>query len=293
MLCIQNSNGMDNSLSTSIQDQIYARLRRGILDGVYQPGQTLRQEEVARQSNASRVPLREALARLEAEGLIVRRLRRGYAVALLDHADIVEIFELRMVLEEHAGYLAARSRTTEDISAVRELLERMEGTDHETEGAFAQWSVTNYRFHNRIIESSRRPRLCRIALSLRDSVEAYVRLEAAMTGEVREAESEHRQLFDAFRAGDANGLAKLSRQHVLGTASRLLDGLRSAGRPGNGDMFAPLHRLMGRPTREDALADAVELAEARPTASVLSEPAAPAQVGAADVERVALSGKPR
>jgi DNA-binding GntR family transcriptional regulator len=266
-----------NAFSNSIQDQIYARLRRDILDGVYQPGQTLRQEEMARQSNASRVPLREALARLEAEGLIVRRPRRGYAVALLDHADIVEIFELRMVLEEHAGYLAARSRTAEDVETVRELLVRMEGADHTHEGAFARWSLTNYRFHNRIIESSRRPRLCRIALSLRDSVEAYVRLEAAMTGEVRDAESEHRQIFDAFRAGDANGLAKLSRQHVAGTASRLLDGLRKAGHRDVTDTFAPLHRVMGKVARN-----------ATPDGALASPQAAtPA------LEPIALSAKPR
>lgn len=284
---------MDGSFNNSIQDQIYTRLRREILDGVYQPGQTLRQEEMARQSNASRVPLREALARLEAEGLIVRRPRRGYAVALLDHADIVEIFELRMVLEEHAAHLAARSRTADDIAAVRALLEKMEGTDHTIEGAFAQWSVTNYRFHNRIIESSRRPRLCRIALSLRDSVETYVRLEAAMTGQVREAESEHRQLFDAFCACDANGLAKLSREHVAGTASRLLDGLRSAGRPGNGDVFAPLHRLMGKPARHDGLAHALEPTHTART--MVARPAAPSPASPAvgDGETIALSAKPQ
>lgn len=260
----------------SIQDKVYARLRRDILDGVYRPGQTLRQEEMARQSNASRVPLREALARLETDGLIVRRPRRGYAVALLDHADIVEIFELRMVLEEHAGYLAARARTAEDVEAVGELLERMEGADHTHEGAFARWSVTNYRFHNRILESSRRPRLCRIALSLRDSVEAYVRLEAAMTGEVRDAESEHRQIFEAFRAGDANGLAKLSREHVAGTASRLLDGLRKAGHNSVSDTFAPLQRLMGKVARDGAAA-----------AGLLSSPGTtPAHDG------IALSAKP-
>jgi hypothetical protein len=135
-----------------------------------------------------------------------------------------------MVQEEHAGYLAALSRTADDIAAVRELLESMEEPGQADAGAFARWSLTNYRFHNRLIESSRRPRLCRIALSLRDSVEGYVRLEAAMTGQVHDAASEHWQMFEAFRAGDAHGLARLSREHVAGTASRLLDGLRSASR---------------------------------------------------------------
>jgi DNA-binding GntR family transcriptional regulator len=203
----------------------------------------LRQEELARRSNVSRVPLREAMARLESEGLIVRRPRRGYAVTSLAHSDIVEIFELRMVLEEHAGYLAARARTAEDIAAVEALLVTMERVDLAVDGGFARWSLINHQFHTRIIDSSRRARLCRIAASLRDSVEAYVRVEAAITGQVRDAADEHRQIFDAFRAGDATGLAKLSRRHVEGTAQRLLDGLRQAERSGASDVYAPFREL--------------------------------------------------
>src|ERR1700737_928702 len=73
----------------------------GILSGAFPPGLVLRQEELSRRFGASRVPLREAMPRLEVEGLVVLRPRRGYAVRSLERSEIREIFELRAVVEEH------------------------------------------------------------------------------------------------------------------------------------------------------------------------------------------------
>jgi DNA-binding GntR family transcriptional regulator len=220
----------NNDQAILLPEMIYSRLRHEVLNGDLRPGQLLRQEELAQRFKVSRVPLREAMTRLEAEGLLVLRPRRGYAVMSLDQSDIVEIFELRMVIEEHAGYLAARARTQTDIQAVQHSLEQMENIEPVTPDHYGHWSKCNYEFHSRIIAASRRPRLLRIAGSLRDSVEPYVRIETGITGHVHDASHEHRDLFDAFRAGDADGLAALSKRHVQGTARRLLDGLRHAAR---------------------------------------------------------------
>ncbi|MET3304462.1 GntR family transcriptional regulator [Bradyrhizobium diazoefficiens] len=101
---------------------IYERLRIDILEGVLRPGQLLRQEELSKRFDVSRVPLREAMTRLVADGLIVLRPRRGYAVSSLRRSEILEIFELRAVVEEHAGMLAARARTRDDIQRVEQYL---------------------------------------------------------------------------------------------------------------------------------------------------------------------------
>lgn len=209
-----------------LPSMIYRQLHADIVSGQLPSGRVLRQEELARRFNVSRVPLREALTRLEAEGLIQQRPRRGYAVAELDASAIVEVFELRMVIEQHAGAVAARARSQADIAAVGELLERMRRLDPSCAGYAQQWTTLNYQFHQRIIASSRRRTLVRVASNLRDSVEPYVNIEVAMTRSFESSELEHQEIFEAFKAGDADGLAELSRRHVESTSRRLLQVLR-------------------------------------------------------------------
>src|ERR1700678_483212 len=79
--------------------QVYHQVRRAILNGFFVPGQMLRHEEVAAILGVSRSPLREALPRLEAEGMVVLHPRRGYAVVSLDPTEIAELFDLRILLE--------------------------------------------------------------------------------------------------------------------------------------------------------------------------------------------------
>ncbi|MDX3907419.1 MAG: GntR family transcriptional regulator [Pigmentiphaga sp.] len=214
---------------TPLPELIYRQLRMNILDGTLAPGAVLRQEEVAKLFNVSRVPVREAMGRLETDGLVVLRPRRGYAVAELRQDEIVEIFELRMVIEEHAAMISARARTEDDIEAVEEMILRMEDLAAHSSDYSAEWAHLNRDFHSRLVAASRRKRLTGIADNLRDTVEAYVRMEMRMTGGVKQALKEHRELFEAFKAGDATGLALLSRRHVEATARRLLDGLRQRG----------------------------------------------------------------
>lgn len=211
----------------SLPRMLYERLRANILIGTLRTGQVLRQEELARRFNVSRVPLREALSQLEADGLIETRPRRGYVVTSLDSDEIVEVFELRMVIEEHAGRIAAQSRTAQDISDIEKTVATMDGLDSKMPDFQMQWTLLNYEFHNRIIASSRRKRLTKIAGTLRSMTESYVRMEIDLTGDAIDAGREHREMLEALRAGDAQGLAELSRQHVEGTARRLLKGLRA------------------------------------------------------------------
>jgi DNA-binding GntR family transcriptional regulator len=212
--------------ASPLPDIIYRQLRSDILTGALKPGQVLRQEELARLFSASRVPLREAMSRLNADGLLVLRPRRGYAVAMLEPHEIVEVFELRMVVEEHAGAIAARARTDGDIADVQNILAQLEGLDPKSKTYLSQWAQLNGAFHARIIESSRRRHLARIARMLRDAVEPYVLIEASMTGDVAAAETEHREIVEALRAGEARSLSELARRHVEGTFHRLMDGMR-------------------------------------------------------------------
>jgi DNA-binding GntR family transcriptional regulator len=211
----------------SLPDTIYSALREAVLSGVYHPGQALRQEALAKQFQASRVPVREALKRLEAEGLVVLKPRRGFVVTSLEINEIEEVFQLRMVLEEHAAYVATVTRTESDVVEVGTLLEALDNTPIDDAKGIAQWASLNRQFHSRLIASSGRQHLGKITKMLRDMVETYVRVEVSMTGDLNRAQSEHHQIFEAFRARDAATAGKLSREHCGNTAERLIKALRA------------------------------------------------------------------
>jgi DNA-binding FadR family transcriptional regulator len=131
-----------------------------------------------------------------------------------------------MILEERAGYLAARQRTENDIRELAALLEAMEGLSTESREEIELFSLRNRAFHDRIFRTTGRQRLCRMMLGLRDSVERYVRLGAWMAGSMEQVRDEHRAIFDAFRQGDAERMARLCREHVRSTGERLIRAVR-------------------------------------------------------------------
>jgi len=218
------------SLPVSVVDSLCTEIRKMILHGKYPPGTVLRQEEIASQFEVSRVPLREAFSRLEAEGYLRLRPRRGYSVASLNPEEIAEIFDLRMVVESHAGQIATLNRTAQDVKEVKAIAASMEGLDPASPDYHMRWCDLNRDFHERIIQCCHRPRLLKIALQLRDQVEPYVRLESSMTGDSSEPDLDHREMLKAFEQGNAELMGALSAAHCGRTANRLLDSLRNAQR---------------------------------------------------------------
>jgi DNA-binding GntR family transcriptional regulator len=209
----------------TVSETLYSRLRDGILTGTFPPGSVLRQEELSHRFGASRVPLREAMTRLEVEGLVVLRPRRGYAVLSLERSEIHEIFELRAVVEEHLASVAAKTRTAKDLAAVSQALSKMERIAAHSPNQTDKWLDTNSEFHTRLLSSAHRRIAGRFATMLRDQVEPYIRIEINLTKEVMQAEVEHRRMYDALQAGDALRLRELCRQHCENTASRLINAL--------------------------------------------------------------------
>lgn len=207
-------------------DTLYDSIRERILIGALPPGMELRQEILARQYGVSRVPMREALSRLQAEGLIVLRPRRGFAVAALDLAEIVEIFELRMVLEQHALETAARLRSEADVARAEAILLRLEALDL-SEAHIPAWLNLNREFHATLIASARRQRLIGIACTLRDTIEPYIRMEFDFGQSLDEVVHQHRALFEAFRDRAAERAGRISRDHCIGAMNRLLASVRA------------------------------------------------------------------
>lgn len=205
---------------------VYQRVRDAILNGVLRPGQMLRQDEVAARLGVSRSPLREALPRLEAEGILVLHPRRGYAVAALDPEQITEVFCLRQLLESELARLAITKRTEADIAAVYGIASEMAAAAEEnTEGSRMKWFDLNRQFHETMLIPAARPHHLRALKHSRILTESYIRTETRLTGDLQEAQREHMELAEAFVMANVDKFVKLTYDHSEHTRKRLLSRL--------------------------------------------------------------------
>jgi DNA-binding GntR family transcriptional regulator len=208
---------------------VYGELRKAILNGVFRPGQMLRQEEVATLMGVSRSPLREALPRLEAEGIVVLHPRRGYAVAELRPDEINEVFELRVLLESQLAVHSIAKRTEADIARVYDFANQMRQVANlKDDKSTATWFDLNGAFHDALLSPAAMPHYMRALATARGVIEAYIRAEVRLTGDKHEAQQEHAQLAQAFVNGDTATFIELIRQHSFHTRDRLLKGLRAS-----------------------------------------------------------------
>jgi DNA-binding GntR family transcriptional regulator len=223
----------------SLPELVYRELRKAILNGLFSPGQMLRQEEVAQRMGVSRSPLREALPRLEAEGIVVLHPRRGYAVAELNPDEIREVFELRVLLETEIAQRAIARRNEADIAQVYDLANRMRqlADTPDNPQAVASWFDLNAGFHDALLAPAGCPHHMRALDTARGLIEAYIRAEVRFTGDLQQAQHEHAQLAQAFVNGDVDAFVGQIREHSLHTRDRLLAGLatprQSAPPPGD------------------------------------------------------------
>jgi DNA-binding GntR family transcriptional regulator len=220
----------------SLQELVYRKLREAILNGAYPPGSMLRQEDVATTLGVSRNPLREALPRLESEGVVTLFPRRGYAVATLDPEEIRDVFDLRILLEAHLVGKAAKLRTKNDCDRVKKVVREMAGLAAQADSADrAQWFDMNLQFHDALMLPAKRPHHLRALKQSRGMLEVYIRTEVRLTGDLRQAQREHKAMADAFVEGDADLLINLTRTHSENTLRRLLDGLEKSATRDNND----------------------------------------------------------
>lgn len=190
-------------------DTLAAVLRREIVSGAIAPGASLRQEGVARRLNASRIPLREALRTLAAEGLVWITPNRGAVVAGIDPDELREVTDMRIALEGMAIRLAVPRLSDDRIDAAARLQDEIEdGGD----GAFAS---LNARFHMTLYDAADRPLLLRQVANLHALSERYLHVAVGAMGLSPRSSREHRALIDAARARDADRAVAVLSDHVL------------------------------------------------------------------------------
>jgi DNA-binding GntR family transcriptional regulator len=190
----------------------HARLREMILSGTLSPGAQLLEGELTEMLGMSRTPLRPALARLEAEGLIAIRPRHGIRVRAISARDAREVFEVLTGLEGMAAWLvAARGLPPEEFAPLVEAVEAMEAAL--AAGELEAWSQADERFHAALLELCGNARLIAIARSHRDQVRrvrrATLRLRPAPDASTRQ----HRAMLEAVLRGDAPAAREIHQRH--------------------------------------------------------------------------------
>ncbi len=182
-------------------------LRESIRLGLLEPGQPLIQASIAKAMGVSRIPVRDALHALAAEGLIIFGEDGGARVIALAPDDVDELWTLRGLLESHMASGIVRTATPADIVALREIVDAMDDRDG------ADWSDRNATFHQELHRLADMPHVADAADRVLIRVDPYVRRAVSLLFKKDEAQAEHRQMLDALAAGDGDELARLLLHH--------------------------------------------------------------------------------
>lgn len=187
----------------------YEEIKRRIMDGVLAEGAPIRQDEIAQVMGVSKIPVREALMRLQSEGLVVITPNAGATVATLTVADYVEMLDMRIALECRALELAVPNMASSDIARAQHLLAAYDQAMTQQE-----WSDLNLRFHECLYAPANRPRLVSMIRSVQDLMGRILRLRISMAAEHARSHQEHVQILNACEQGDTALAVTLLRKHI-------------------------------------------------------------------------------
>jgi len=197
----------------SLPSAVADKLRDRIIRGEIAEGTQLRQDAIATQYQVSRVPVREALRQLDAEGLINIVPNRGAVVPALSPDDIEELFSIRSLLEPEVLKRSIPHLTEEDFSQAEAILKtfvnELRRDDH-----VSSWGRLNWQFHSTLYSKANQPRFMVTIRNINNSGERYTRLQLYLTHGIKRANEEHRRLLELCRERDVASACKLLREHI-------------------------------------------------------------------------------
>ena len=190
-----------------LRDVVFNTLRQAIITGEFAPGERLMEMALANRLGVSRTPVREAIRKLELEGLVVMIPRKGAEVARITEKDLRDVLEVRCSLEELAAELAAE-RMDEEDKALQEFEVAIESGDN------AAIADSDMEFHDIIFDATGNPRLIQIISNLREQFYRY-RLEYVKDTDYHIVLlNEHKELVDAIESGKKEEARKIMKKHI-------------------------------------------------------------------------------
>ncbi|NHR06582.1 GntR family transcriptional regulator [Chromobacterium haemolyticum] len=200
-------------------------LRQRILSGEFPDGQQLRQEALSNEYGVSRVPVREALRQLEAEGLIQIIDHKGALVSKLSLEDVLELLEIRAMLEGSVLKAAIPCHTKADHDLAQQTLREFEQALRNND--VRHWGELNSRFHLALYRAAKRPNTLALIEQLHNKTDRYTRMQILFTRTMERAHEEHSKLLELSRQGKADEASEFIRFHILSAGHALEDYLRN------------------------------------------------------------------
>jgi DNA-binding GntR family transcriptional regulator len=195
---------------------VATELRRRILAGELKEGEQLLQVRLGEELGVSRIPVREALRQLEAEGLVTMESHKGGVVSELSVAEIAELFSIRMALETWLLGEAIPKMTTADFDKARDIAQTM------LVGEVTNWGALNFGFHEALYVAANRPTAIRMIRQLHQNIDRYLRLQITLTSGWQKAQEEHRAILALCEAGKTELAVAALRDHIRMASQELI-----------------------------------------------------------------------
>lgn len=226
----------------TLSDKAYTAIKADIITCEFKPGQQIAQPHLAERYDIGETPIREALHRLAQEGLVESVPRYGYVVTPISYSNVVDIYEVRLILESATARMAAVRGSSDDLDRIV----ASQAFDYRTNDreSYLEFLSRNSAFHYQVVVASGNERLAKMIARLHDEATRVFHLGLQLQGDVGLMRQEHILIANAIRDRDGDRSESLMHDHIARAQARVLDalsqhfGIRRA-RPTPGDRLSP------------------------------------------------------
>lgn len=203
-----------------LREVVFETIRNAIISGSLKPGERLMEVQMAERLGVSRTPIREAIRKLELEGLIIMLPRKGAFVADLSVKDLTEVLEIRAALEGLAAGLAVTRISEAEIEEL-EIITLKFNKAIESDNV-EELIALDIQFHEALFKATRNERLVQLNSNLREQVQRFREMYLKKANRSKETAKEHNDLLEAISSRDIGKAEKLARKHVETTENAIL-----------------------------------------------------------------------
>lgn len=207
----------------SLPEALAESLRERILNGEFKEGDPLIQEAIAAEYECSRMPVREAFRQLEAAGLIVSKMHKGAIVTTLPLDQIMELFELRALLEPDILSVSLQRMSEKSLTHSEAILVQLEDAYHNRD--IGKVGALNWEFHRSLYVPAGRVQTLALIQGINVQTDRYIRLQLLLTSGFEDAEREHRQILEMCKTRDVE-VVRFMKDHIIHAGQNLVAALK-------------------------------------------------------------------
>jgi DNA-binding GntR family transcriptional regulator len=211
-----------------LREVIFNTLREAIIIGELKPGERLMEVQLAEKMGVSRTPVREAIRKLELEGLVDMVARRGAQVADLSVKDIMDVLEVRASLDGLATSLSSTRITQDELKELKHI--NTQFTNYVEKENLQGIIKKDVEFHDIIYRSSRNEKLIQIASNLREQVQRFRVIYLKDFSSTKDIIKEHNEILEAIQNKDSNNAQSLAQKHIKKQEESIINSLKPGDR---------------------------------------------------------------